>query len=198
LPLLVLSGLAACISLAKDAPEKRRFAWTASRPSATPASRESPSLLVRHPGTAPGFGERSFVIRLGEQRYEPDVYVELLATPADALGFAVRAWLAQSGLFASVLADGSALVPTHRLELELRTLHADLRDPKSPLAVVEIGWFLLEGRTPRLLDHGLARAAASATGVGAEAIAAAYDAALARALTDLERALSLSLSLERR
>lgn len=194
LPILAVPGLSGCISLTKEVPEKRRFAWTASRPSAAPPLRDGPTLLVRHPVTAPGFAERAFVVRLGEQRLEPDVYFELLTPPADALGFAVRSWLAQSGLFVAVLADGSAIVPTHRLELELRSLLADLRDPKAPMAVLEIGWFLLDGHTPTLHDQGLVRAAAPAQDATGDALAAAYQAALVRGLADLERALRNALA----
>ena len=190
LPALLLAG---CFSFAQSAPEKQRFAFTATRPTAEAPIHGGPILLVRPATTAPGFAERAFVVRLSDQRFEQDVYHELFTPPADALADAAREWLTRAGMFAAVFQSGSAVVPTHRLELDLRTLHVDLRDPTSPTAVLEIAWFLITSDSARLLEHGTVRSTAHAQDASGVTLASAYEKALADALLALEQALRKAL-----
>lgn len=122
----LLPLLGACSSILPDRPNVpvRRYALSPRRPTSTRARPRAPVLLVRRVRGVPGLQE------LGLRRVRPDgafdilPYEEWVAPPGDLAEAALRAWLAESGLYSAVVAPGSRAEPALALEAQLTVLEA--------------------------------------------------------------------------
>jgi cholesterol transport system auxiliary component len=115
-------GLAACGLSERPYEERRQWPLTARRPSSLPPRPGGRVLEVRTLRAAAGLEQR------GLQSVQPDgsirvaFYEEWSVPPAQAAEDSLRRWLADSGLFAAVVAPGTRLVPELVLEGELDAL----------------------------------------------------------------------------
>ena len=184
---LGLPLLAGGCSILPDRPfiESQRFALEPRR-AGPPGPRTRQALLLRTMRAAPGLEAR------GLRRLRPDgsvtlaPYEEWLAPPADLAELALRQWLAASGRFTAVTAPGSRLATNLILETELLILQIEPNSAHAALAAL----LLTQGTdlgTPRPLGQTTVQARVSVDdGAAAPAQAAAMQAALGRALADLE------------
>ena len=86
------------------------------------------------------FDGKSLVYRVGEQRYEKDVYNAYIATPSNMIANASRQWLDQSGIFRIAVAQGTSFFPFYTLQATVDELYGDYRS--KPEAVVSVQFFL--------------------------------------------------------
>jgi uncharacterized lipoprotein YmbA len=86
------------------------------------------------------FDGKSLVYRVGEQRYEKDVYNAYIATPSNMIANASRQWLDQSGIFRIAVAQGTSFFPFYTLQATVDELYGDYR--AKPEAVVSVQFFL--------------------------------------------------------
>ena len=144
-PFAVLSvlGLAAgCVDLARDAPERRLYAFEVRREGRDAAAGGSPLLEVRRLQDSPRSEGTCLLYRRSDTRFESDFYHQFVAPTADLITEEVRSWLQGSGLFAGVIGSGSDAEPVYILDGVLSSLYADFRgDP--PQAVLEAQFFLI-------------------------------------------------------
>lgn len=177
-------GLGGC-SVLPSRPYLPQRSWplAARRSPELPAPVGGRVLLVRGLGAAPGLESR------GLQTLEPDGSVQLgyyeqwSVAPADAVGEALRLWLADSGIYAAVVAPGSRLAADLVLEGELQALVAE---PARRSFHIALAWVLL-GRDRRLLLQRRTALSVPLASDDAPAIAAAGQVALARLLGGLEQ-----------
>jgi len=184
---LGLPLLAGGCSILPDRPfiESQRFALEPRR-AGPPGPRMRQALLLRTMRAAPGLEQR------GLRRLRPDSSVEVapyedwLAPPADLAELALRQWLVTSGRFTAVTAPGSRLTTSLILETELLILQIEGGRARAALAAL----LLMQGGTlgdPRPLGQITVEAGIPlVAGANASAQAAAMQAALGRALADLE------------
>jgi ABC-type uncharacterized transport system auxiliary subunit len=124
--------------------DKQHYILEAARPGEAIGPPIAGSLEVHRFSVDTAFATRGLVYRLGEFKYETDAYRQFLIAPGTMITERTRAWLADSGLFARVLAVGSRVAPDYTLEASVTALYGDFSDESAPAAVMEIRFFLLE------------------------------------------------------
>lgn len=107
------------------------------------------SLEVHRFSVDAAFATKNLVYRLGEFKYEADSYRQFLISPGTMITEKTRDWLADSGVFSSVLPVGSRIVPNYTLEGNVIALYGNFTDEAAPTAVMEIRLFLLENTEGR-------------------------------------------------
>lgn len=201
---LLLAGLAlgGC-SVLPDRPyqESRRYALAPRRPQRNPPrGRGGPVLLVRSLRAAPGLDQRGLRSIGAEGQVSLAYWDEWAAPPAEAAEAALRGWMADSGIFAAVVAPGSRLSGNVVMEGELVRLEAV---PAEGVARAALSVLALSdaARDPvgqaRILAQVLAEGSAPLAGDSPAAMAAAMEAALGDALASLERSLRPALAAAR-
>ncbi len=171
---------------------KRQFVLEATRP-AQPIQlapqRRDVVLAVRGFTIDPVCDGKGLLCRKGESEYESDFYNEFLIAPQALISSQTRKWLAQSGMFQTVLEPGSLVEPTHFLEGNVLALYGDFRDQGLPQAVIQIRVFVVTNKGPRP-QIVLARdyqASHRAEGQTADALVTALDRCLEQVLAQLEK-----------
>ena len=111
-------------------------------------------------------------------------------------GRAICDWLRASPVFDSATVPIDALPADWLLEVLVERLYADMRDPKAPLAVLAMGFRLLNARSPVLETafEATCEAGVPASSPSADAIAKAWSAALSQILGELEADLGQRVS----
>jgi len=152
-------------------------------------------LAVRGLTIDPAYDSRSLLYRKAETEYESDFYNEFLVAPQALISSQTRNWLAQSGLFKTVLEPGSLVEATHILEGNVLALYGDFRGQSLPRAVMEIRLFVVTSRSsrPEVVFTRDYRASQPAEERTAEALAAAFNQCLAQILSELEKDLAEAL-----
>ena len=105
--------------------EKREWPLSVSRGAAAPPRADGRILLVRDLQAAPGLQARGLQTLQADGSVRTDFYEEWAVPPAEGIGSTLRQWLAESGLFAAVIAPGSRLAARLVLEGTLTALLAD-------------------------------------------------------------------------
>lgn len=182
--------LSAC-SLQTAAPEKTNFTLGAHRSETSPVRAEKfGTLNIAIFRAAQANHSANLLYRESEQRIVADPYRALLAPPAILITERSRQWLAESGLFRSVLASDSRIKADLTLEGEISELYADVRDPKNPTAVLALRAWLLDSSGKAVRPEWRFQRRIALNKADAASVVAAYDLALNMALRDLENTLS--------
>ena len=95
-------------------------------------------LAVRPVEVSPLFAGQALVYRTGPNTYETDPYAGFLVAPGEALGIPIRAYLANSGMFASVVQPGGLQTADQVLQANVTELYGDFRQPGRPAAVMSL------------------------------------------------------------
>ena len=182
LPLL----LAACGLSQRPYAERRQWPLEVARPAALPKTGRK-VLEVRSLRPGPGLELRGLQSLGADGSVTTAFYEEWSVPPAQGVEEALRLWLADSGLFAAVVAPGSRLPSDYILEGDLDAL---LTEPAAKRARAALGITLIaNGVTPRVLLQRRFEATAALDGTDARADSAAMLAALAIVLARVEAAL---------
>lgn len=99
---------------------------------------------IRSLRVAAPFDERSLMYRVDDFSYNADPYAEFLGSPAETLSTPIRRWIAQSGLFQTVVEPGSALRPNSMAEITVLELYGDFRRSSAPAAILTLRFVLLD------------------------------------------------------
>lgn len=142
--LACLAPLAGC-SLLPQTPYVQQRAWPLDvrRASVLPRKSHGYVLLVRSVRAGPGLEARGLQWLQRDGSVHVDFYEQWAVPPAQAMEDNLRQWLADSGLFAAVVAPGSRLNPDFVLEGELDSFIAD---PANGLVHVALAVVLLDQR----------------------------------------------------
>ena len=168
---------------------KRQFVIEAARPAQPVGQRHDVVLAVRGFTIDPVCDSRGLLYRKGESEYESDFYNEFLVAPQALISSQTRNWLAQSGVFKTVLEPGSLIQATHVLEGNVLALYGDFRGQSLPQAVMQVRVFLVAntGSQPQVIFTRDYRASHRAETQTADALVAAMDHCLAQVLSELEK-----------
>ena len=180
--------LAGCGLSERPYAERRQWPLMPRRPRAESPRPRAPVLLVRGLRAGPGLEVRGLQSLQPDGSIRTEFYEEWGAPPAQAAEEALRAWLADSGLFAAVLAQGSRMEADQVLEGELTALWTI---PATGQAHCALGITLLDqrGATPRVRLQNRFAAEAPLSGPTPREAAEAQSAALAATLARIEAAL---------
>jgi len=149
-------------------------------------------LLVRTVQAGPGMEARGLQTLQPDGSVKTDFYEQWTVPPAEAVDDDLRRWLADSGLFASVVGPGSRMTADLVLEGELLALHADLASMTAQAALA----LVLIDQRPGAARIGLQRTAAASVrleGTDPPALARAQLAAVAAMLRETEADLASAL-----
>jgi cholesterol transport system auxiliary component len=179
--------LAGC-SLLPEQPYVQRRDWPLEvrRSPALPARSRGRVLLVRAVRAAPGLEARGVQWLQRDGSLHVDFYEQWAVPPAQAVEDDLRQWLADAGLFRSVLAPGSRLDADLVLEGELNTFQADL---KAGVARASLALVLLDQRSGPLKVRlqKTETAEVALTGTDPPALVESLKAALVAVLGKIER-----------
>jgi ABC-type uncharacterized transport system auxiliary subunit len=184
--LLLALPLAACGLAERPYAERRQWPIAASRPAALPARAKGRVLELRTLRAGPTLESR------GLQTIQPDgsmrtgFYEEWAVPPAQGAEEALRRWLAASGLFAAITAQGSRAAPDLSLEGELVALNAN---PTAKSATATLAITVIASKSDRVLLQRSFTETAAMRGEGPAAEVHAMLAALTIVLARIEAAL---------
>ena len=185
--LLLVAMCSGCVNRYTYA--KHQFVLEATRPAQPVGQRHDVVLAVRGFTIDPVCDSRGLLYRKGESEYESDFYNEFLIAPQALISSQSRNWLAQSGVFKTVLEPGSLIEATHILEGNVLALYGDFRGPGLPQAVMQVRVFLVAntGSEPEIIFTRDYRASHRAETQTADALVAAMNQCLEQVLSELER-----------
>jgi cholesterol transport system auxiliary component len=196
--LLMPAVLAGCSILPQRRYQETR-SWPIDVPPPNPAVAAppgAPTLVVRTLSAAPGLNNRALETLEPDGSLHANPYEMWLAPPADAIVSTLRDYLAQTGLFAAVVAPGTRLLPTYALEGQINAFWADAASGR---AVVRIAYVLIDLQNNNGVTlQANADAASPMQGRGAEAQQQAQRAALADAFGQITRQLAAAIRPPRR
>ena len=191
LALASLLALAGCGLSQRPYLERRQWPLIVRRPTTLPPRRRGRVLLVRTIRASPGLEARGLQTLEPDGSIHADFYEEWAVPPAQGVEDSLRRWLADSGLFAAVIAPGSQLSSDLVLEGELTAFWADLRarTARASLSIV-----LLDQRPNpvRVLLQRTFTGMVPLPSTEPSAIAAALKTALADVLRQVEAAIARS------
>jgi hypothetical protein len=146
-------------------------------------------LALRTVEVSPLFEGRSFVYRVGPDRFETDPYAEFMVPPNQALEIALRSCLRTSGLFQEVTESRSQLPADISLEVHAQDLYGDFRNSAAPAAVLSMRLLFFEasrGQAGKLLLQRDYSQRVPLPAPTAAALAAGWNQALTQLITQAE------------
>ena len=185
--ILLLAGCA----IGKPIPEATTYAIEPPPPIPA-ASRRAETLRMGKVRVAPSFADRALVVRVDQVRYAADFYNSFIAPPGDMLGAVMADWLNDAGPFATVTQPGTRTPTAFVLEATVTKLYGDFRPGRSPSAVMEVQFSLvdLSGISPTVrLEQTIGRSVSLSESTP-EALVQGYGRALAEVLSELSLALT--------
>jgi len=187
--ILLAVGLLTGCAPKKSYPEKRYYVLDASRAGEASAPPNEAVLSVRRFSVSPRYEGKGFVYRDGDLSYQSDFYNGFLISPSSLVTEEVRQWLAASGLFQRVVASASHLEATEILEGNVVALYGDYRETASPVAVLEVQFFLIKDVSARseVVFQKEYRETVSLNERSAKALVNGWNTALGQILTALEQ-----------
>ena len=122
---LTLPALAGCGLSERPYAERRQWPLALTRPSALPPRNGGKVIEIRTFRAGPGLESRGLQTLQADGSIRTGFYEEWAVPPAQGVEDALRRWLADSGLFAGVVAPGSRATPDYLLEGELTALWSE-------------------------------------------------------------------------
>jgi cholesterol transport system auxiliary component len=183
---LLLAGCA----IGKPIPEAKTYAIEPPPPIPA-ASRRAETLRMGKVRVAPNFADKALVVRVEDVRYAADFYNSFVAPPGDMLGAVMADWLNDAGAFAAVTQPGTRAPAAFVLEATVTKLYGDFRPGRTPSAIMEIQFSLvdLSGISPTvLLEQTIGRSVPLSESTP-QALVQGYGRALAEILSELSAAL---------
>lgn len=182
-----------------SAPSQHTYVLLAERPGQPAASaktKHNQALRVRAVKISPAFAGREMIYRVSETQFESDFYNQWLVPPAQGVNQSAREWLAKSGLFSTVVDEGSQAGSGLTLEITVNALYGDFRNPTDPKAVLELQAYVLRD-TGKQYDvvwkADFSRAEPFAFNrADQQALAASVNKAMGSVMAEMEMALALA------
>lgn len=183
---LLLSG---CfdLGLSRETPQQRRYVLEAPRAEPAPG-RGRGHLEVRAFHAAGAYAGRSFVYRVVGQEVESDYYHEFQQGPGQAVSEVTRAWLAASGIFATVRGGGSRVAADLILEGDVLELYGDYREATAA-AVLSVEFTLIDRDRQAVIYHETLSARSYLPDQEPANLVAGWNGCLAEILVELEAGL---------
>lgn len=187
---LVAAALGAC-TLTRPAPVKRTFLLEPAAP-AKVASPKATTLRVGAFTVGAPFRGKAFVYRHDELRFEADFYNEFFVAPAAMISEATAKSLAASGAFRRVIPPGATDEGDWVLDGFVAELYGDARDAAKPAAALSATFYLSPAHSlvPSVAWSREYRQRVPVAAPGPDALAAAWNSALAAILGELARDLA--------
>ena len=141
---VLVTGLSGCGGLSRPYPEKSLHALDVGSPEKSEAAKGTHVLKVENVWVADPFSALTFNYKVGESKFTSDYYNGFIAPPGRMLTGNLSSWLAASGIFSAVVSGENSADYDFVLETNVTALYGDYSDSKSPLAVIEAKFFLID------------------------------------------------------
>lgn len=153
--IVMVSLLSACAGIQQDYPAKRYYALNVPVAAGHAARTGKAVLQIAVFRASPQAQGRSLIYRISDERYESDYYNEFLVPPETMLADEARNFMDAQGIFKAVISKASLVFPDYVLEGNVVRMYGDYRNPRTPLAILELELFLLNTDTtqPRIVFH---------------------------------------------
>ncbi len=143
--LLVLLLVTGCSGIIKKGyPERNYYALDVSRHTEKFSPETVKNLEIRKLNVSSRYDGREFVYRISDVRYKSDFYNGFFKYPSSMITEEVRKWLAESGLFQSVIYSARVVEADYIMEGVLHSLYGDYSESRKPGAIMEIEFFLIK------------------------------------------------------
>jgi uncharacterized lipoprotein YmbA len=186
--LFILILLSGCGGLSRPYPDKSLHALHLGAPTAADSSSGSQAVLVvNRVRIAEPYDASTFMYQVGDSKFTSDYYNGFIAPPGRLLTGELSAFLAKSGLFATVVSGDSAADYQLSLETSVTSMYGDYRDRQKAQAVVAARFFVIDQTNARFLvifDKSYSQTTPIAQ-EGADALVKAYEAGWTTVLTQL-------------
>ena len=188
------TGLASC-TLSRPSPVKAMFMLEPTMPAAATAAPKPVSVRVGIVSVAAPFRGKTFVYRETDLRYESDFYDEFFIAPAIMFSDATAKALVASNVFRRVVPFGAASDEgEYVLDGFVSELYADTRDAAAPVAVITVTYYVTAANAT---GSGVVwsreyHPRAKVSGVGPDAVARGWNAALSAVLAELVKDLAMA------
>jgi ABC-type uncharacterized transport system auxiliary subunit len=189
---LLLAPLLTSCSLTRPPVERATYLLAPAR-SGSPVNPAKPvALRVKPFRAAAPYDGREFLYRRADGQLVADFYNGFPAGPGELVTAAATEWLKSSGLFRAVLEPGISVDAPYALEGSVLALYADLGDSGRPAAVLDVQVYVVRSLSAgrELVFDRRFTERVDAADTSPQALARAYNEALARMLTRLERELA--------
>ena len=132
--------------LTRPALERQNFALQTPAVASPATSPVGGVLVLRSCEISPLFAGRALVYRTGVNTYENDPYAGFLVAPNRVVALPIRAFLANSGLFTSVLEPDGLAMADQFLQINVDDLCGDFQTPGQPAAVLSLRIVLFDAK----------------------------------------------------
>jgi ABC-type uncharacterized transport system auxiliary subunit len=191
-PLAALFALAGCGSLLETTiPAPQAYVLRLPVPEASPSATPAGSILVQRPEPGPGLDSWNIALLRTDRRFDFYAASHWAAPAPDLVENAIVDVLRAGGGFTSVLDDSSPFAPRYNLRCGLRRFEADytgVAGTQAPTVVVALDCTVGRHRDRELLGSFVAEGSAAAAEDRLNAVVAAFEAAAAKAVAELETA----------
>ncbi|MBF0451885.1 MAG: hypothetical protein HQK75_14365 [Candidatus Magnetomorum sp.] len=140
-----------CLNIQSIYPEKKYYLLETLHPPVPGKVTPRDVLRIAKFRMSPAYTGKGFIYKKSEISYDTDFYNEFLVSPDIMLAEIVRKWFDLSHLFLRVTSSPGHFKEKYILEGAVSAMHGDYSDPKSPMAVLDMQFFLIE-------DNGLSYA----------------------------------------
>jgi ABC-type uncharacterized transport system auxiliary subunit len=193
--LFALCGCGSLLETTIPAPQAYvlRLPVAVSSPSPTPAG----SILVQRPEPGPGLDSWNIALLRSDRRFDFYAASRWAAPAPDLVEIAIIEALRAGGGFTSVLDDSSPFAPRYNLRCGLRRFEADYTGnsgSRAPTVFVTLDCTVGRHRDRELLGSFVAEGSAAAAEDRLNAVVAAFEAAAAKAVAELETAARVAVA----
>ncbi len=193
--LFALCGCGSLLETTIPAPQAYvlRLPVAVSSPSLTPAG----SILVQRPEPGPGLDSWNIALLRSDRRFDFYAASRWAAPAPDLVEIAIIEALRAGGGFTSVLDDSSPFAPRYNLRCGLRRFEADYTGnsgSRAPTVFVTLDCTVGRHRDRELLGSFVAEGSAAAAEDRLNAVVAAFEAAAAKAVAELETAARVAVA----
>jgi ABC-type uncharacterized transport system auxiliary subunit len=190
MPLAGMFALAGCGSLLETTiPAPQAYVLRLPVAAATPAASPAGSILVQRPEPGPGLDSWNIALLRSDRRFDFYAASHWAAPAPDLVENAIVDALRAGGGFTSVLDDSSPFAPRYNLRCGLRRFEADYtHGGGAPTVFVSLDCTVGRHRDRELLGSFVAEGSAPAGEDRLNAVVAAFESAVSKAVTELETA----------
>ncbi|MEJ0085932.1 MAG: ABC-type transport auxiliary lipoprotein family protein [Pseudomonadota bacterium] len=197
--LLALLAVGGCGGVFESAiPAAQAFVLRlAPRPTATPSTTPRGSVLLQRPEAGPGLDSDRIALLRSDNRFDFYAASRWAAPAPDMVESVIVEALRAGGNFSAVFDDTSPYAPRYSLRVTLRRFEADYTSAgRAPTVYVALDCTLGRHRDRELLASFTAQGSAVASEDRLTAVVAAFEAATATAMAQLEQSTAAALDAE--
>ena len=181
-----------CVSLQKNYPERRYYAFDVKSPSNYGSIPKHVVLKIRNFRISPAYTGYEFVYRVSADGYESDFYNQFFKSPGSLMTQEVYGWFSRVKMFDHVVVAPSEIPADYALSGYINSIYGDYTDDGSPKAELALQFFLIKevSGEDTIVFSKMYRKSVEISSKSPTALMNGWNEALEEVLIDLESELS--------